>query len=224
MTWNVYRNDISSIATIGPEAAICPVRSSVMLNPKGRNMLQKTLLCCFLVLFGGLAWSQIAPSRIEIFGGYSYTSSNFAWTGNGENGWDAGAALNAYKWIGFKADFAQYRYTYFACCPQDHSTTTTFLFGPQVSIPLPKASRIRPFGEFLIGGAHITENVNGSNVFQQSTSFAWAVGGGFDFRLSNHFWLRGEADYLHTHLVPGDNQLHVADARARIVTGLVFGF
>jgi Outer membrane protein beta-barrel domain len=195
-----------------------------MLNPKKRNMLQKTLLCCFLVLFGALAWSQIAPSRIEVFGGYSYTSSNFASSGGGENGWNAGAGLNANKWIGFKADFAQYRYTYFDCCPQDRSTTTTFLFGPQVSIPLPKASRIRPFGEFLIGGAHITENVNGSNVFQQSTSFAWAVGGGLDFRLSNHFWLRGEADYLHTHLVPGDNQLHVADSRARIVTGLVFRF
>jgi hypothetical protein len=187
-------------------------------------MLRKTLLCCFLVWFGSLAWSEIAPSRIEVFGGYSYTSSNFASSGGGENGWNAGAGLNANKWIGFKADFAQYRYTYFGCCPQDQSTTTTFLFGPQVSIPLPKASRIRPFGEFLIGGAHITENVNGSNVFQQSTSFAWAVGGGFDFRQSNHFWLRGEADYLHTHLVPGDGQLHVADARARIVTGLVFGF
>ena len=224
MTWNVYRNDISSIATIGPEAAICPVRSSVMLNPKGRNMLQKTLLCCFLVLFGGLAWSQIAPSRIEIFGGYSYTSSNFAWTGNGENGWNAGAGVNAYKWIGFKADFAQYRYTYFACCPQDHSTTTTFLFGPQVSIPLPRASRIRPFGEFLIGGAHIAYNVNSNNFFKQGTSFAWAGGGGLDFRLSNHFWLRGEGDYLHNHFITSDDQLHVSNSRARIVTGLVFSF
>ena len=184
-------------------------------------MLRKTLLCCFLVMFGALAWSQTAPSRIEVFGGYSYTSSNFAWTGNGENGWNAGAGVNANKWIGFKADFAQYRYTYGA---GDHSTTTTFLVGPQVSIPLPKASRIRPFGEFLIGGAHITENVNGSNVFQQSTSFAWALGGGLDFRLSNHFWLRGEADYLHNHFIPSDDQLHVSNARARIVTGLVFRF
>jgi opacity protein-like surface antigen len=185
-------------------------------------MLRKTLLCCFLVLLSALAWSQDAPSRIEIFGGYSYTSSNFAWTGNGENGWNAGVALNAYKWIGFKADFAQYRYTNPGCC---HSTTTTFLFGPQVSIPLSRASRIRPFGEFLIGGAHINDTgLSQSNIFQQATSFAWAMGGGLDFRLSNHFWLRGEADYLHTHLVPGDNQLHVADSRARIVTGLVFRF
>jgi opacity protein-like surface antigen len=174
-------------------------------------------------MLSALAWSQNAPSRIEVFGGYSYTSSNFAWTGNGENGWNAGAALNAYKWIGFKADFAQYRYSYFECCP-DHSTTTTFLFGPQVSIPLPRESRIRPFGEFLIGGAHITYNVNSNNFFKQGTSFAWAVGGGLDFRLSNHFWLRGEGDYLHNHFITEDNQLHVADSRARIVTGLVFRF
>ena len=186
-------------------------------------MLQKTLLCCFLVLFGGLAWSQIAPSRIEIFGGYSYTSSNFAWTGNGENGWDAGAGVNANQWIGFKADFAQYRYSYSDCCP-DHSTTTTFLFGPQVSIPLPRASRIRPFGEFLIGGAHIAYNVNSNNFFKQGTSFAWAGGGGLDFRLSNHFWLRGEGDYLHNHFITSDDQLHVSNSRARIVTGLVFSF
>jgi hypothetical protein len=186
-------------------------------------MLRKTLLCCFLVLLSALAWSQIAPSRIEVFGGYSYTPSNFTWYGNGENGWNAGGAVNAIKWIGFKADFAQYRYTY---GPGDHSTTTTFLFGPQVSIPLPRASRIRPFGEFLIGGAHIYYHLQGYrfDFFKQSTSFAWAVGGGLDFRLSNHFWLRAEADHLHTHFIPWDNQLHVADSRARIVTGLVFRF
>jgi Outer membrane protein beta-barrel domain len=186
-------------------------------------MLRKTLLCCFLVMFGVPAWSQIAASRIEVFGGYSYTSSNFAWYGNGENGWNAGGAVNPNKWIGFKADLAQYRYTY---GPGDHSTTTTFLFGPQVSIPLPKASRIRPFGEFLIGGAHIYYHLQGysSDFFKQSTSFAWALGGGLDFRLSNHFWLRGEADYLRNHFITFDDQLHVADSRARIVTGLVYCF
>ena len=185
-------------------------------------MLRKTLVCCFLVSFGALAWSQVAPSRIEVFGGYSYTTSNFApWFGNGEHGWNAGGAVNANKWIGFKADFAQY----IDCC---HSTTATFLFGPQVLIPLPRASRIRPFGEFLIGGAHINDKLQGVRfkVFRQSTSFAWAVGGGLDFRLSNHFWLRGEGDYLHNHFITFDNQLQpgVPNSHARIVTGLVFCF
>jgi len=185
-------------------------------------MLWRLLLCCSLAAFSTAAWSQDAPSRIEVFGGFSYTPTSFSFMNNSESGWTAGACANANRWIGFKADVAQYLT---ATTPSDHSTTTTFLFGPQVSIPLAAASRLRPFGEFLIGGAHIHYTTTFTfPFFQQSTSFAWAVGGGLDFRLSSHFWLRGEGDYLHDHFITSDNQLQsrVSNTHVRMVTGLVF--
>jgi hypothetical protein len=91
-------------------------------------MLGKTLSFFLLIMFCRLTLSQTVPTHNEVFGGYSYTSSNFAGHGNGENGWNAGVGANAGKWFGLKADVSQYRSTYSDCCPRDHSTTTTFLF------------------------------------------------------------------------------------------------
>lgn len=191
-------------------------------------MLGKTLLSCLLIILGGLAWSQTVPTHVEVFGGYTYTSSNFAWHGGGENGWNAGVGANAGRWFGLKADVSQYRSTYSDCCPHDHSTTTTFLFGPQISIPLPGESKVRPFGEFLLGGAHINYVFMGQSdtAFLHSTSLAWAFGGGLDFRLTKHLWLRGQADYLHNHFVTNDNQLQpsLPDSRVRVVTSLAYRF
>lgn len=189
-------------------------------------MLRKTLLCCLLAL-GTLAWSQNVKTEFEIFGAYTYTPSNFAFLGSGESGWDAGMAVDANPWLGLKADVAQY-YSSYPNEPGDHSKTITFLFGPQVSLPLRSGTKLRPFGQFLIGGAHINYTTSGFNnaFFQQSTSFAWDFGGGLDIRLTRHFWLRGEGDYLHNHFVTFDNQLQseVPDSHARLVMGLVFRF
>lgn len=176
-------------------------------------MFRKSLLCCLLVL-GTLAWSEDPLSRFEVFGGYTYTPTNFFLFGGGESGWDAGIAANANQWIGFKGDIAQYYRS--ADFVRVHIKTTSFLFGPQASIPLLAAHNIRPFGQFLIGG------IRDSTV----NSFAWEAGGGLDFRLNRHFWLRGEGDYMHSHLRLGDDQQQPQVPRwhARVTTGLVFRF
>ncbi len=192
-------------------------------------MMQRRVLLTFLLLFGTLSWSQSA-SHIQVFGGYSYVPTSFSFLGCGENGWNAALDVNSQKWYGFTADFAQYYATYSSssCCPSDHSTTSTFLFGPRVSAPLSKGSKFTPFGHFLLGGAHINYKFGGlsGNAFSTSTSFAWAFGGGLDCHLTNHVSLRFEGDGLHNHFVPQDNQLQtrVPDWHGRLSTGVVFRF
>ena len=99
--------------------------------------------------------------------------------------------------------------------------------GAQLRLP---THTFKPFGEVLIGGAHtnlyrnlfhavgICQPIAGSSCTGTSTvvtstgvsnnSFAVAIGGGFDIRLSKHFSLRPfQMDYLSTSfkdtLVPG---------------------
>ena len=183
-------------------------------------------LLCLL----GLATSALAQDSLkgEVFGGYTYTPSNFSTFPNGENGWVASVAGNINRWVSLKADFAQYRATYSIFGFNNHNTSTTFLFGPQVTIPL-RERRVKPFGEFLIGGVHVHDtDTLGQDIhaFQSDTTFLWAFGGGVDLQLTRHLWLRGEGDYLHNHFTTNDNQVQsfVKDSRARIVTGLVFRF
>jgi opacity protein-like surface antigen len=182
-------------------------------------------LVFLLLLCGTLSWCQGSTS-VQVFGGYSYAPTNFSFVGSGENGWNAALDVNARKWLGFTADFAQYFSTFSegAGIPSDNAKTYTFLFGPRVSAPLSKASKVTPFGHFLIGAAHINDSYAGE--FSTSTSFAYAFGGGVDFSLTRHFALRGEGDYLHNHFVTSDNQLQprVADWHGRISTGVVFRF
>ena len=188
-------------------------------DSKGGHALQKTMLCCTFMWFGALAFAQDTSINVKIFGGYSYTM-RFApapYVGSGsENGWSVALDLDSNKWIGFRSDFVQYHTTYNQSPP--HSTSYTYLFGPKVLLTRSQSPRILPYGQFLIGVA--------TDMYFGRTSFAWALGGGADFRLSKHLYLRGEGDYLHTHFTTGDNQIQpsVKNSRPRIETGLVFRF
>ena len=189
-------------------------------------MVRRPLLLSIFLLFGTLGWSQ-NPSHIQVFGGYSYVPTDFAWLGGGEHGWNAAVDINSQKWYGFTADFAQYHASYSFCCQSDHSNTYTFLFGPRVSVPLSKTSKVTPFAHFLLGAAHISYVSSFlRDPFSTSTSFAYAAGGGVDIRLTNHVSLRGAGDYLHNHFVTQDNQLQnqVPNSHGRLSVGAVFHF
>jgi opacity protein-like surface antigen len=162
------------------------------------------------------------PPSFQVFGGYSYAPTNFSYLGGGQNGWNAALDVNSRKWVGFTADFAQYFSTFsFGSGPNFNEKTFTFLLGPRVSIPL---SKVTPFGHFLIGSAHIGDNISGD--FSSGTSFAWDFGGGVDFTLTRHLALRGEGNYMHSHFVTSDTQLQsrIMDWHGRVSTGIVFRF
>jgi hypothetical protein len=190
--------------------------------------LRNIALCALLVTCSAPAWPQSALSRLDVFAGYSYISPGFdAFSHPGENGWNVAATFNAFRWLGFSAaDFAQYRTTqnYGPCCSSDHSTTLTYLFGPRFSFPLPRQDRITPFGHLLFGRANENYMFGESYPYgklYQGPSFAWMLGGGMDVRLTNHFSLRAEGDYLHTQFVTVDDQIRdePRHAHARFSTG-----
>ena len=143
--------------------------------------------------------------KIQVFGGYSYLRLD---TGAGKfnlNGWEASGTVKN-TWLGFTADFSgDYG------SPQGASTSVhTFLFGPQLSLPLPVLS---PYVHALVGGAR-----EASGNFSD-TAFAAAFGGGIDTHIAPLLSYRlFQVDYLATRF-GGSTQDHI-----RVSTGLVIHF
>ncbi len=179
----------------------------------------------FLLLLPLLVSAQEGGQKVEVFGGYSFATSEFSFYGGQSNGWNASLNLKAKPWVGFVSDFAGYYKTisYSCQCPSDHSTTYTFLFGPQVSTTF---SRVTPFAHVLAGLGHIytTQNVVQHDPIKKHNSFAFAFGGGLDVHLVHNLAWRVQGDYLHTAFETFDNQLMSTRSNGRISTGLVVSF
>ena len=103
-------------------------------------------------------------------------------------------------------------------------TLSTFTAGLRYSLPR-FHSRLRPFGEVLVGVAHATGSLvegSSSNVGNAGAAFASLVGGGVDFRATHRLSIRLiEADYLVTTFDNGSND---HQNNLRIATGIVLRF
>jgi opacity protein-like surface antigen len=96
---------------------------------------------------------------------------------------------------------------------------TSLLFGPRLVLPL---GRLSPYGQALFGVAHA--NAGEFDTSKGQWAFAWAVGGGLDFRLTHHWALRPiQLEYLRTNFSELESgMLRQDDFRAS--TGIVFRF
>lgn len=171
--------------------------------------------------------------RLEVFGGYSYMHRDMSMVApSGVHGWNASANWKLNNWIGVTADFSEF-YPGVPCCNGSASSTgartSTYLFGPQVSLRRP---RLTPFAHFLMGYAQLTPADTGAisvQFFTSNSSFSVAAGGGADYTLSRHFALRAQADWIHagfvllSSLTPG-RHYPPNDNVARISTGIVLRF
>ncbi len=172
-----------------------------------------------------VSMSASAQDRFELFGGYSYLqfSPTIAGTsGRGFNGGGAGATLYFLKILGIKADFMGYGNTTLTATYSGPVVTPlsgtipagtytaqgdmfTYLFGPEIRIPIPK---VRPFGEALFGGSQTNAYVNLSNAIDHAGGsvsvanqhpFTLALGGGLDVDAGKRLAIRlGEFDYVLT--------------------------
>ncbi len=185
-----------------------------------------------LLLFAGLANAQI-PTSGNVFFGYSYenTSSSTLGFANSSranlNGWEASVEGKVFPLIGFVADVAGHYGTQnygfnlgginTPVSVNGHEITA--MFGPRVSASVGK---FRPFAQVLFGVGHISTTQNSSvatNFNQPSdTSFAWAFGGGLDYKIIRPIAWRFQADYVQTRFF-GDTQNDV-----RLSTGVVVRF
>jgi peptidoglycan-associated lipoprotein len=83
---------------------------------------------------------------------------------------------------------------------------TSYTIGPRYT--LVTRDRFQPFGQILVGGVHAGGSfAPGAGGFPGSAnSVAVLAGGGLNFGLNRHFWLRAlQADYYLTHFANGVN-------------------
>lgn len=153
--------------------------------------------------------------RLEIYGGYSFVSSNvFAAPDRGYlNGWNAALDVNALRWLSLVAEFGgsygtsklpSASPTPFPPCPPfcpgspttfDVKTKlTTYMFG--VHLPYRKWDKFTPYIGAVGGRAAVTGRV--PNFRESDNKLGLAAGAGADFNLSKTWAWRVQADYLQT--------------------------
>ena len=208
-----------------------------------RLLLLKLFVLCAAVLYH--ATSSKAQDKVELFGGYSYLRASIR---EGQltcpvclpplllthptlhanlNGWEFSGQYKLLPFLGAVADFNGTYGTLDGAATREH----TFLFGPQVSLP----AAVSPFAHALFGFAKQSQDAIPGVVpglcpatnptcavrfsLGSDTSFATAIGAGFDIKLVPFVKLRLiQVDYLHT-------QLHGATQnQPRASAGVVFHF
>lgn len=194
-----------------------------------------------IFLVGALAASACAqlPSG-NIFFGYSYEHANIAAPAllpdvggvvasgsTGMNGWNASGELKFLPLMGIVADLSAHYATptvtdecsnIFPCLTVREPMDTTvyhYLFGPQISFSVGK---VRPFAHALFGAGHLSESTKAVPFSTTETSFAYALGGGLDYKLFGPLRWRAQADFLQ------DNFFSKGQSNFRFSTGPVLHF
>jgi opacity protein-like surface antigen len=185
--------------------------------------IQRLLFLVVLSLFLNVASRAQEFPKAEVFGGYSYGNFTPTIAGAGRtnlNGWNASLGVNVNRWFGLVSDFSgNYgsltAFTPFPpipCAPTVCGITTAetdkfhnFLFGPQFAA---RREKLSPFVHALFGGsrldrsetATITPPLPGIPLITKfsasTTNFAFAGGGGVDYKFTERFAWRVQADYL----------------------------
>jgi len=147
-------------------------------------MRKEILVVLALTVLAGSISAQDMP-KAELSSGYSYFRAGFS-SGVNQQGGSVSAAVNANQWLGLVGDFGVYHASPFGSSLNTH----TFLAGPRFYAR--NRSRVTPFAQALIGGAHLTASSSSGSV----TPFAIGGGGGIDVRMTEHLALRPQLDYL----------------------------
>ena len=202
-------------------------------------------LFAFAALLAGMATTSRAQDKVELFGGYSYSRASIREAQFGPcitvcpplpgpavtnisqranlNGWKFSGQYKFLPFLGAVADFDGTYGKLNGASTREH----TFLFGPQVSLP----TKVSPFVHALFGIAKESQDpipsacpvtvptCTGFISLGSDTSFATAIGAGFDIKLVPFVKLRLiQVDYLRT-------QLHGATQnQPRASAGIVFHF
>jgi opacity protein-like surface antigen len=178
-------------------------------------MKKLSLLASLVVLCLPLAASaQEAAPKVEISGGYSFLRLNLGATVSGVpgvadsghldlHGFNASFAGNVARHVGIVSEVSRYTKSASAFAPASvlgnlsgDVSVLTLLFGPRVTLHRGKGE---PFVHALFGAARATAAASGPGLSQNAVgyAFAYALGGGFDFKVHNNFAIRlAQLDYL----------------------------
>jgi len=189
-------------------------------------MLKSAWIAISLFLLASLAHAQI-PTSGNIFFGYSFENASSSALDNIDRpnlqGWEGSLEGKLAPFFGIVTDFSGHygTQTFTEVTPDGPVNASVtgheyeVLFGPRVSVPIGK---ITPFGEFMVGLAHISTGGSGVAGSPSNTSFATAVGGGIDYKIFRPVALRVEGDYIRT------NFFSTSQNNIRLSTGIVIRF
>lgn len=184
------------------------------------------------MLFAAVLMAQDVP-KVELFGGYGYTSVDTKGSGLGRqsfNGWDADFAARISKNVAIVGDISgSYKTETIDLGGVSASAKLKFynyLFGPRVSA---KAGKVNPFVEALFGIGHVTASAESGGVTGSvsSNGFAMAFGGGLDVSANKNISIRvAKFDYILNRVENADLGFTPAQNlnNFRIATGVVFKF
>ncbi|HYM78174.1 MAG TPA: hypothetical protein VE377_19525 [Candidatus Dormibacteraeota bacterium] len=183
--------------------------------------MRRTLLLLLLVTLFAIHASAQEYSRVQVFGGYSYTNYpvfqiySGPWSRASFNGWDASAAFKLTPNFSIEGDFGGG----FNSANSRTNRLVTFMGGPRVST---NYGKIAVYGHVLVGGLNFHGN-SGS-----ATSFAAAFGGGADYWLGRRVGVKiAQFDVLvntNSAAFGGGNGASQPRADFRIATGVIFRF
>ncbi len=130
------------------------------------------------------------PAAADLSVGYSYLREGLS---NGINANGGSVALTGYanRWLGITGDFGVYHASPFGIS----ANTYTYLVGPRFAYR--KSSRVTPFAQVLLGGAHLTASAGGGS--GSANGFAFSGGGGIELGISRHLAFRPQVDYIGIH-------------------------
>ncbi|PYU51789.1 MAG: hypothetical protein DMG48_08330 [Acidobacteria bacterium] len=158
-------------------------------------MRKLLILGVFILAVGVVPVRAQEYPKAEVFGGYQYIRLNPG--GANCQGFGGAVTGNVNNWFGAVGDFGY--------CRVSGVNAVNYLFGPRVTYR--SYGSLTPFAHVLFGGQH-----GGS-----ANSFAMALGGGADYKLTEHVGLRLiQVEYLYTHFA-GTRQNN-----ARIESGIVY--
>lgn len=172
--------------------------------------MRKLLILLVLTLCAaGAALAQDYP-KAEVSGGYMYMRLNPG--GANCHGGGGSFAANLNDWFGVVGDFSGCKVTGLVSGTSAHAFN--YLFGPRVTYR--SYGSLTPYAHFLIGGERFTSSLTGVGS-ASSNAFAMALGGGADYKMSEHLALRLiQVEYFYTHF-GGATQNN-----ARIQAGIVY--
>ncbi len=171
-----------------------------------RNLL---ILAVLSLIVAAPARAQYYP-KAEVSGDYQYIRLNPG--GSDCQGGAGSVAGNLNSWFGVVGEFGGCKITGQPSGTSAHALN--YLFGPRVTYR--SYGSLTPFAHVLLGGERITASATGFGS-ASSNSFAMALGGGADYKLTEHVALRLiQVEYLYTHF-GGARQNN-----ARIEAGLVY--
>ncbi len=178
-------------------------------------------IVCLLVVSLALGFAASAQNTADIYLGYSYTRQQY---GNGINNFNLNGGIAQWtfspNWFGFVTEFGASNVNTINGAPAS-GQLYTYMGGPRLSF---RHGPLQPYVQALFGGAHLTSSLQAALGASSANSFAMAVGGGLDLRVSKHFAVRlAQADYLMTRLNSPTN-IRFTQNNLRYSAGIVFRF